>query len=63
MICMDALRLLASLANAISEALMIALILRSLNEDLAEDANVTPFTVSRSSSDWGRSGLSREKAR
>ena len=49
--------LLVSLASAIGEATQGGVDLRVLNEDLAEGANVTPFTVSRCLSDWERSGL------
>ena len=49
--------LLVSLASAIGEATHGGVDLRVLNEDLAEGANVTPFTVSRCLRDWERSGL------
>ena len=46
--------LLASLASAIGKATRAGVELRVLNEDLAEGANVTPFTVSRCLSEWKR---------
>jgi CRP-like cAMP-binding protein len=49
--------LLVSLASAIGEATRDGVEVRVLNEDLAEGANVTPFTVSRCLSDWERSGI------
>ena len=49
--------LLVSLASAIGEVTRAGIELRVLNEDLAEGANVTSFTVSRCLSDWERSGI------
>ena len=49
--------LLVSLASAIGEATRDGVDLRVLNEDLAEGANVTPFTVSRCLRDWEHAGL------
>lgn len=49
--------LLVSLASAIGEATRDGVEIRILNEDLAEGANVTPFTVSRCLRDWERAGI------
>ena len=49
--------LLVSLASAIGEVTHGGVDLRVLNEDLAEGANVTPFTVSRCLRDWQHAGL------
>jgi CRP-like cAMP-binding protein len=49
--------LLVSLASAIGEATPNGVKMRVLNEDLAEGANVTAFTVSRCLRDWERAGL------
>ena len=49
--------LLVSLASAIGEAVPDGVEMRVLNEDLAEGANVTAFTVSRCLRDWERSGI------
>ena len=49
--------LLVSLASAIGEATHDGVDLRVLNEDLAEGANVTQFTVSRCLRDWEHKGL------
>jgi CRP-like cAMP-binding protein len=49
--------LLASLASAIGKATRAGVELRVLNEDLAEGANVTPFTVSRCLRVWQRAGI------
>ena len=49
--------LLVSLASAIGKATRAGVELRVLNEDLAEGANVTPFTVSRCLTEWQRAGL------
>ena len=49
--------LLVSLASAIGKATHNGVDLRVLNEDLAEGANVTPFTVSRCLRDWEHAGL------
>jgi CRP-like cAMP-binding protein len=49
--------LLVSLASAIGEATRGGLELRVLNGDLAEGANVTPFTVSRCLKQWQRAGI------
>jgi CRP-like cAMP-binding protein len=49
--------LLISLASAIGEATGDGVEMRVLNEDLAEGANVTAFTVSRCLRIWERSGI------
>lgn len=49
--------LLVSLASAVGEATHNGVEMRVLNEDLAEGANVTPFTVSRCLRDWERAGI------
>jgi CRP-like cAMP-binding protein len=49
--------LLVSLASAIGKATRDGIEMRVLNEDLAEGANVTSFTVSRCLRDWERSGI------
>jgi CRP-like cAMP-binding protein len=49
--------LLVSLASAIGEATRAGVELRVLNEDLAEGANVTPFTVSRCLRERQRAGI------
>ena len=49
--------LLVSLASAIGKPTHNGVDLRVLNEDLAEGANVTPFTVSRCLRDWEHVGL------
>ena len=49
--------LLVSLASAIGEVTHGGVDLRVLNEDLAEGANVTHFTVSRCLRDWEQAGL------
>ena len=49
--------LLVSLASAIGKVTHNGVDLRVLNEDLAEGANVTPFTVSRCLSHWEHAGL------
>jgi CRP-like cAMP-binding protein len=49
--------LLVSLASAIGEATRVGVEIRVLNEDLAEGANVTPFTVSRCLREWQRAGI------
>ena len=49
--------LLMSLASAIGKVTRGGVDLRVLNEDLAEGANVTPFTVSRCLRDWQHAGL------
>jgi len=49
--------LLVSLASAIGEATHDGVDLRVLNEELAEGANVTPFTVSRCLRDWELAGV------
>ena len=49
--------LLMSLASAIGKVTPRGVDLRVLNEDLAEGANVTPFTVSRCLRDWEQAGL------
>jgi len=49
--------LLVSLASAIGEATHDGVVIKVLNEDLAEGANVTPFTVSRCLKNWERAGI------
>jgi CRP-like cAMP-binding protein len=49
--------LLVSLASAIGKVTHAGIELQVLNEDLAEGANVTPFTVSRCLRDWQRAGI------
>jgi CRP-like cAMP-binding protein len=49
--------LLISLASAIGEATDDGVEMKVLNEDLAEAANVTAFTVSRCLRDWERAGI------
>jgi CRP-like cAMP-binding protein len=49
--------LLVSLASAIGEATRDGVEMKVLNEDLAEGANVTVFTVSRCLRDWERSDI------
>lgn len=49
--------LLVSLASAIGEATRDGVEMKVLNEDLAEGANVTTFTVSRCLQDWERAGI------
>jgi CRP-like cAMP-binding protein len=49
--------LLVSLASAIGEATHAGIDLKVLNEDLAEGANVTQFTVSRCLRDWEHAGV------
>ena len=49
--------LLLSLASAIGKTTHAGVELTVLNEDLAEGANVTPFTVSRCLTEWQRAGL------
>lgn len=49
--------LLVSLASAIGKATHGGIEMQVLNEDLAEGANVTPFTVSRCLRDWQRAGI------
>jgi CRP-like cAMP-binding protein len=49
--------LLLSLASAIGKATPGGVEMTVTNEDLAEGANVTPFTVSRCLSDWKSSGI------
>ena len=49
--------LLVSLASAIGKVTHNGVDLRVLNEDLAEGANVTPFTVSRCLRAWEHAGL------
>ena len=49
--------LLVSLASAIGKATYGGIEMQVLNEDLAEGANVTPFTVSRCLRDWQRAGI------
>lgn len=49
--------LLVSLASAVGETTHDGVEIRVLNEDLAEGANVSPFTVSRCLRDWERAGI------
>jgi CRP-like cAMP-binding protein len=49
--------LLVSLASAIGKATQAGVEMKVLNEDLAEGANVTSFTVSRCLRDWQRAGI------
>jgi CRP-like cAMP-binding protein len=49
--------LLLSLANGIGKATPAGVEMKITNEDLANYANVTQFTVSRSLSDWERAGI------
>lgn len=49
--------LLVSLSSAIGEATHDGIQMKVMNEDLAEGANVTPFTVSRCLRDWQRAGI------
>lgn len=49
--------LLVSLASAIGKVTDDGVEMRVLNEDLAEGANVTAFTVSRCLRDWERAGI------
>ena len=49
--------LLTSLASGIGKHTSGGVEIKITNEDLAEGANVTPFTVSRSLSEWERAGL------
>ena len=53
----DASHLLVSLASAIGKATAAGVEMSITNEDLAEGANVTPFTVSRCLSDWQRARI------
>jgi CRP-like cAMP-binding protein len=48
---------LISLASAIGEATDDGVEMKILNEDLADGANVTTFTVSRCLKDWERAGI------
>jgi CRP/FNR family transcriptional regulator len=49
--------LLVSLASAIGKASRAGVEITVMNEDLAEGANVTPFTVSRCLREWQRAGI------
>jgi len=49
--------LLVSLASAIGKTTRNGVEMKVSNEDLAEGANVSPFTVSRSLSAWQRAGI------
>jgi CRP-like cAMP-binding protein len=49
--------LLVSLASPIGEVTLDGVEMKVLNEDLAEGANVTPFTVSRCLREWERAGV------
>ncbi|MBV8113661.1 MAG: Crp/Fnr family transcriptional regulator [Silvibacterium sp.] len=53
--------LLVSLASAIGKATAQGVEMQITNEDLAEGANVTVFTVSRCLSDWQRAGVLRKR--
>lgn len=48
---------LMSLSSAIGEPTHDGIEMNIMNEDLAEGANVTPFTVSRCLRDWQRAGI------
>ena len=48
---------LVSVASGIGRATSAGLEMEITNEDVADGANVTPFTVSRSLSDWERAGI------
>jgi CRP-like cAMP-binding protein len=50
-------RVLANLANGIGHKVPAGLELDVRNEELANEANVTPFTASRLLSEWHRQGL------
>lgn len=49
--------LLVGLASGIGTTTPDGVEMKITNEDLADGANVTPFTVSRSLSDWERAGI------
>lgn len=49
--------LLMSLSSAIGQPTDEGVEMRIMNQDLAEGANVTPFTVSRCLRDWQRAGV------
>jgi len=49
--------LLMSLSSAIGQPTHEGVQMKVMNEDLAEGANVTPFTVSRCLRDWQRAGI------
>jgi CRP-like cAMP-binding protein len=49
--------LLMSLSSAIGQPTQEGVQMKVMNEDLAEGANVTPFTVSRCLRDWQRAGI------
>ncbi|HYK34871.1 Crp/Fnr family transcriptional regulator [Alloacidobacterium sp.] len=49
--------LLVSLANGIGTVTTDGVEMKVTNEDVADGANVTPFTVSRSLNDWERAGI------
>jgi CRP-like cAMP-binding protein len=53
--------LLISLASAIGNVTHDGVEMKIMNEDLAEGANVTPFTVSRCLSDWQRAGILKKR--
>jgi CRP-like cAMP-binding protein len=54
-------RLLVSLASAIGNSTQDGVEVRMLNEDLAEGANVTSFTVSRCLREWERAGILKKR--
>jgi len=49
--------LLMSLSSAIGQPTHEGIQMKVMNEDLADGANVTPFTVSRCLRDWQRAGI------
>jgi CRP/FNR family transcriptional regulator, nitrogen oxide reductase regulator len=53
--------LLLSLASGIGKATSDGVEMTITNEDVADGANVTPFTVSRSLSDWERAGILKKR--
>lgn len=53
--------LLVSLASAVGRATHDGVEVKVLNEDLAEGANVTTFTVSRCLRDWERAGVLKKR--
>jgi CRP/FNR family transcriptional regulator, nitrogen oxide reductase regulator len=53
--------LLLSLASGIGKPTADGVEMQITNEDVAGGANVTPFTVSRSLSDWERSGVLKKR--
>jgi CRP-like cAMP-binding protein len=53
--------LLVVLSSAIGRVTQDGIEVRALNEDLADGANLTPFTVSRCLSDWERAGILKKR--